>query len=206
MDVGNVFKLLAAAIGREVGFGHDVRCGARAEVRWGPGSDSLLYLAIGTGLAAVSVMAGRPIGGLWSGEVGQLLVGDPTTGEIVSTEQLAGSAAIVERYREQSGDDAATQGAREIFAAAADGDAVAQRVISTALDTLASVVAQGIALLAPDRVVLAGGLSQSQDGFVGPLRELVSSRLGILPVPPIEASQFGQFAQAMGAAALVLPA
>lgn len=196
-------QMLGEAIGREVGFGHDVRCGARAQARWGRPAGRLLYLAVGTGLAAVTVLDGLPLAGLWAGEIGQPLVTDPATGEVVSVERVAGAAAIVERYA-ASGVRRDAGGAREVFAAAADGDAVAQRVIADALDMLAQVSALAISLVAPDRVVVAGGLSMADEQFIVPLGARIRARLGVLPCPPIEASEFGSFAQAMGAASLVM--
>ena len=198
---------LSDAIGAPVALGHDVRCGARAEARWGGhGGVRFLYVNLGTGVSAVTVTDGEPAPGPWHGEVGQPLVpdpADPTT--LVSIERLASAEAVTRRYADRSGGPPPA-GADVVFGRLAQGDPVAAAVVNEAVSALAQCLAFTVAATAPEVIVLAGGMAQAGSALVEPLSGRLESLLGILPRPRLVVSRLGPDAEAMGAAALALSA
>lgn len=204
--------LATKTLGRPVSFGHDVRAGALAETRLGAHGSSLIYVAIGTGVASVLVLDGKPlVSGGWAGEIGQSLVPCPDTGKPVAFEQVTSASAISRRYLAQSRAggssldtnlDAAQFGSREVFERAAQGDQVAFAVIDTALDYLAKCFAQMVCVLGPLPIVIGGGLCAAGDALIKPLKTKVAALLALSPMPNIYTAELGSNAQAIGAGLL----
>lgn len=197
---------------RPVSFGHDVRAGALAETRLGSHGSSLIYVAIGTGVASVLVLDGKPlVSGGWAGEIGQSLVPCPDTGEPVVFEQVTSASAISRRYLAKlqacksspnADFDTAQFGSREVFERAAQGDQIAVSVIDTALDYLAQCFAQMVCVLGPLPIVIGGGLSAAGDALIKPLKTKVAALLALSPMPDISTAQLGSNAQVIGAGLL----
>lgn len=95
-----------------------------------------------------------------------------------------------------------SDGARELFAAAAGGDAAA----SAAVDTVARALALGASALShavdPQLVVLGGGLSRAGDVLADPFRRHLDETMYI--TPPVAISHLGDESVALGAAHLAL--
>jgi glucokinase len=68
---------------------------------------------------------------------------------------------------------------RALMAAVAEGDALACRILADARQTLAATLCFALHLLAPDVVVLAGGLCTDESWFVTPLQRLVHDQLAV---------------------------
>lgn len=69
------------------------------------------------------------------------------------------------------GGDPANMTAKDVFVAAAQGSSIARFIVATAIRTLGWAVAQVITLLAPEAVVIGGGVSLAgEDAFFMPLR------------------------------------
>ncbi|SDE01131.1 ROK family protein [Auraticoccus monumenti] len=198
---------LAERLGRPALLGHDVRAGGLAELRWGAaaGSASMMFVAVGTGIATALVLDGRPVvAGGYAGESGHVLVPDPDSGQPVLLEQVASASAIARRWSERSGRTAA--GSLEVFQAAEQEDPVAAEVIADAVEVLADVLACQLALVGPVPVVVGGGLSKAGDAVLRPLRSEIDRRLVLFDAPPVTAARLGSWAGAMGSAALALGA
>lgn len=198
---------LADRLGRPALLGHDVRAGGMAELRWGAaaGSSSMMFVAVGTGIATALVLDGRPVvNGGYAGESGHVLVPDPGSGQPVLLEQVASASAIARRWSERSG--RAAVGSLEVFRAAEEGEPVAAEVIAEAVEALAEVLACQLALVGPVPVVVGGGLSKAGDAVLRPLRTEVDRRLVLFDAPPVTAARLGSWAGAMGSAALALGA
>jgi glucokinase len=87
-----------------------------------------------------------------------------------------------------------------VLALAQAGDAAATAIWSGALDALALSLAQLAAVLAPEAVVIGGGLAQSGDRLFVPLRERVSALLSFHRRPVILPASIGENAGLLGGA------
>lgn len=189
--------------------GHDVRTGAIAESRAGAarGLDDVVYLSIGTGIAAGIVLGGRVhAGGGYAGEVGHTPAAghdEPCAcGSRGCLEAVASAAAIARRYTARSGKHAA--GAAEVLAAVEAGDADAAAVWDEALEALAGALAWVASVLAPEAVVVGGGLSRAGGALFVPLNERISRRLTFQRVPRLVPAALGERAGCIGAALLAV--
>lgn len=203
-------RLMSEAVGQDVAFGHDVRAGALAEARWGAGAPEMLYVAIGTGIAAAVVLGGRPIvSGGYAGEIGQVLVTDPATGQAVRLETVCSAAAIARRDAVRRGDGVVTAddlqgGARAVVDRARGGDEGARQVVDEAVHSLSEVLATTLAALGPVRIVIGGGLAEAGAYLLDALREGIGRRLVVAPVPEVTGATLGSWSQALGAAAMAM--
>jgi glucokinase len=91
-------------------------------------------------------------------------------------------------------------GAREVLRRAQSGDSVAEDVWSSALDAIALSVAQLAAMIAPEAIVIGGGLAQAGDALFSPLRERVDALLSFHRRPLLVPAQIGENAGLIGAA------
>jgi glucokinase len=197
--------LAEQALGYPVAFGHDVRAAGDAEHRLGAARDfgDVIVLAIGTGIAGAIILGGHPYSaGGYAGEIGHTLV-DPrgdacTCGATGCLETIASAGAIARRYTAASGVE--VPGAREVLAAAANGDPIAASVWNAALDALADALARLAAVIAPEAIVIGGGLSQAGDALFEPLRERVDARLSFHRRPRIVQARLGDDAGLLGTA------
>ncbi|MPV51073.1 ROK family protein [Pseudactinotalea sp. HY160] len=198
-------ELLAAATDLPVGFNHDVTAAAIAETTFGAaaGIADAAVVAIGTGIAAGLIVDGRPHRARgYAGELGHTVV-DPSgplcpCGARGCLEAIASAAALARRYTEVSGRPAA--GAREVLAARAAGDETAARIWQEGIRALAAGLRQLSALLAPEIVVIGGGLMRAGDDLFTPLRREAERTFTVHPVPPIVAATTGPDAGLLGSA------
>ena len=186
-------------------FSHDVRAAGEAEFRLGAARPyrNVVVLVIGTGIAGSLFINGRAhTGGGYAGEIGHSIV-DPAgpvcgCGARGCLESIASAGALVRRYTELTG--IRPSGAREVLALATAGDAAAAAIWSDALDALALSIAQLAAVLAPEAVVIGGGLAQSGDRLFVPLRERVHALLSFHRRPVILPASIGENAGLLGGA------
>ena len=200
-----VGSLVARATGLPVGFGHDVRAGTLAEWRLGAGRglDDLVFVPVGAGVSAGMVVEGRLLTGGNVGEIGHVDVGhgEPCAcGGRGCVEAVASAAAIARRYAAASGRPAA--GAREVARRMVAGDPAARRVWADATDALGSALAWTVALLAPQAIVLGGGLARAGGLLLEPLSQALDRRLGLVPAPRLLPAALGDEAGCLGAALL----
>lgn len=197
--------LAAARTGRAIAFGHDVRAGGRAELAalaGAPPRDALVVL-VGTGIAALMVVAGQVVEGMYTGEIGHAPVGPEEPCACGSTgclETISSAAAIARRYR--AGGGLPVPGAREVLQAAEAGDPVAGRVWSEAVTGLVKALAAYTTLLAPEVIVLGGGLSLAGPALLDPLTTGLERRLTFQPMPRLRVGVLGDDAGSIGAALL----
>jgi glucokinase len=196
-----VRELISARLGVPVAFGQDVRAGALAELRLSAGrtehaepSTSMAFVAIGTGVAAAFVVDGRSVvSDGWAGEIGQLVFSSgPHAGRRM--EEIASASATARR----AGESDALAVARRVEA----GDPAAREVWQESIDVLADSLAGIVVSLAPRAIVLGGGLAQSGDLLLAPLRLALQARIGGLREPSLTASVHNDLAAALGACLL----
>ncbi|RUQ03130.1 ROK family protein [Curtobacterium sp. HSID17257] len=201
--------LLRDRYGVPVAVAHDARAAATAEIaaRTAAGRDvaEMVFIPIGTGVSASLVVDGRLVVGAagGAGEVGHVCVrpgGEPCTcGQRGCVEVYASARNIGRRYRAAGG---TIDGATDEIVAAVDTDPLAAAVWADAVDALAAGIAILSAVLDPAVVVVGGGLGESGERLLAPLRTAVDARLGWRPAPRIEQSLAGAGAGLAGAALL----
>ncbi len=197
---------LEAQLGLPVAFGHDVRAGGLAEGHLGAarGSRDFLFLPLGTGIAAAIVLDGRPYtSGGYAGEMGHMVV-DPDgpicgCGARGCLEAIASAAAIATRYADRTGQQAE---ALDVCERVIAGDPDARAVWTDAVNALASALGTYTNLLAPELVVIGGGLAASGDVLLGPLEVEIDRRLTFQRRPKVVGAKLGDQAGALGAALL----
>ncbi|MFD0273399.1 ROK family protein [Kitasatospora sp. NPDC127111] len=196
--------VLARRTGLPVTLGHDVRAGGLAESALGAarGARDVLFVAIGTGIAAAVLCDGRPVrAGGYAGELGHLCVepeGKPCgCGGRGCLETAASAAAVAAAFTARSG--RAVSGADEVAALLRQGDPHARAVWARAADALATALAAAAALLAPELIVLGGGLAEAGDLLLDPVRGRLAGRLTVQRRPRLERAALGDQAGCLGA-------
>ncbi|MER5867501.1 ROK family protein [Kitasatospora sp. NPDC002040] len=197
-------SVLERRTGLPVTLGHDVRAGGLAEARLGAarGVREALFVPVGTGIAAAIVHDGRLLdAGGYAGELGHLVV-DPLGAQCACgargcLETLASAASIAAAYAGASGRPVA--GAAEVAALVTVGDRIAEAVWQRAVDALATALAAAVTLLAPEVVVVGGGLAESGELLLAPLRESLAGKLSFHRSPRLVAAALGDRAGCLGA-------
>jgi glucokinase len=192
--------------GYPVALTHDVRAGAIAESTFGAaaGTSSSMFLPIGTGLAAATVVDGVIHLGAThqAGEIGQVLIDPPATGsnsdERVTLERVASAQAIADRYRRASGRH--DVGPAEVLARSDAGDELAIAVVSEAMRSLGRVIAAAVATIDPGIVVLGGGLTSDSAVLARRLAEALADELPWREPPPVATARFSADAGFVGTA------
>ncbi|WP_314148181.1 ROK family protein [uncultured Leifsonia sp.] len=192
------------ALGVPVSFSHDVRGAGEAEYRLGAAAPyrDVIVLAIGTGIAGAIFVDGHlHTGGGMAGEIGHSRVAEGPAcacGGRGCMEAVASAAAIARRYTALSG--VPVPGAREVLERAKAGDPGAAEVWESALDALALGLSHTVALLAPEAIVIGGGLSQAGDALFVPLAEKLDAILTFHRRPALLPASIGENAGVIGAA------
>ncbi|MDF2761814.1 MAG: hypothetical protein K0S83_548 [Thermomicrobiales bacterium] len=213
---------IADATGLPVDMINDAKAFALAEYRLGAaaGAETALCVTVGTGIGSAVIAHGRIVFGLgaMAGEIGHLIVQPEgprcTCGNLGCAETLANGPAIVgEAVRRVvqgfttalgsmcDGDlDAITA---ELVARAADeGDPVAMDVIDRAGGWLGITLAGAIALLAPEVVVIGGGVAPAGGRFFRAAEEVARAHTRVIDVARIafRPASLGYEAGVIGAA------
>lgn len=197
-------------VGMPIAFGHDVRAGGLAEARLGAavGLRNVVFVAIGTGISAAIQIDGRIYTGCgYAGELGHVDVGHTERcgcGRLGCLEAIASGAAICRRYEERSGRHSG--GAEDVIARSVAGERDALLVWREALSALASALAWVFMVLAPDAVVLGGGLSEAGEALLGPLTHQTAAVLRLGRQARILRAALGYRSGCLGAALLALDA
>ncbi|HEX4706045.1 MAG TPA: ROK family protein [Pseudonocardiaceae bacterium] len=199
-------SLLADRVALPLRIGHDVRSGGLAEFTVGAakGVADTLFVAIGTGIAAAVRCGGSDVSaGGFAGELGHLVI-DPAgapcpCGARGCLETIASAQAIVRDYLRRTGNRVT---AADVATLVDAGDPVAAEVWRVAVAALATALAAAVSLLAPEVVVVGGGLAECGDVLLRPLRVEVARRLSFQRRPAIVTARFGAQAGRIGAALL----
>lgn len=149
----------------------DSRMAAFCEARCGTGQTfrSFFYVTVGTGIGSSLILDGMPFLGA-NGCTGELAsapmrVLNSESGAWTSAvlEHVASGPALVARYNRQAGIKVAR--AEEVLAAAMGGDAIASAIVETAAISLGATIALMVNVLAPEAVIVGGGLGTASGLF-----------------------------------------
>jgi glucokinase len=198
--------LVASRTGVPTVVGHDVRAGLLAETRLGAarGARNAVFIPIGTGIAGALMLDGAVVGADgWAGELGHLVVdcAGPRCpcGQRGCLETISSAASVERAYAAETGTPVS---AEKIALRAAAGEAAATRVWARAVAALASAIVTTVTLTGVELVLIGGGLGQSADILLAPLRTDVTGRLTWQRTPRIERAALGDRAGMLGAACL----
>ncbi|GAA0482572.1 sugar kinase [Paractinoplanes deccanensis] len=200
---------LEARLGFPAALGHDVRVGGIAEARLGAGRGRghVLFVAIGTGIAAALVVGGAGYSGAHgaAGELGHIVLRPGGTacpcGQAGCLEAYTSARAIGRRYAELSGEPGAT--AYDVVTRL-ETEELARTVWQEAVDVLADGLIIAQALYDVDVLVLGGGLAEAGEALLGPLRTAFADRVTFHRTPEIVRAELGDEAGCLGAALLAL--
>lgn len=186
--------------------GHDVRAGGLAEWRLGGRSavTDLLFLPLGTGIAGAAVVDGRMLeAGGYAGEIGHLHVSVAdrpcACGAYGCLETIASAAGVARSFQRTTG---LRRSALEVAELARQGDQAALQAFAVAIAGLAEALAAYAALLAPELVIIGGGLSGAADLIMDELRQSLDDRLSFHRRPQLVTAALGSDAGVRGAGLL----
>jgi glucokinase len=186
--------------------GHDVRAGLLAETRLGAAraARNAVFIAIGTGIAGALMLDGAVVAADgWAGELGHLVI-DPAgpqcpCGQRGCLETIASAAALERGYAAATGTPVS---AEKIALRAAGGEPAAADVWARGVAALAVAIVTTVTLTGVELVLIGGGLGQSGDILLEPLRSDVTARIVWQRRPRIERAALGDRAGVLGAACL----
>jgi len=190
-------------LGLGCALGNDADLAALAEARFGAGrgSDPVFYVTVGTGIGGGFVQRGRLYHGHGpaAAEIGHLRPGTAAADPHETVESIASGLAIERAAVKLAGDpifaECPTSGdtiglgtggltaprsprkltARELGWAAERGHAESRAILERAIETLGWALAQTITLLAPQTIVVGGGVALlGEELFYRPLRTAVT--------------------------------
>lgn len=191
--------LLSDATGIPVAFDNDARGAGYAEFRMGAAQDAAnaVVIAIGTGIGAAVKIDGRQYDADGHGmEIGHMRMVPPGSvdgvvcacGGFGCLETYSSAGGVVRAYARETGESVSGE---QLFARARAGDPAAGTVIGRAIDMLALAIVQLASTLAPEVVVLAGGLSHAGEDLFGPLAERIEQMLTFHRRPVLRRAWFG---------------
>jgi glucokinase len=186
---------------------NDANASALGEHRRGAGRglSDLVYVTISTGIGGGIILSGELFYGLGdgAGEVGHipvLLDGGPRCGcgARGCLESLCSGTSIARRARERllaggqssllsNHADGVT--AKSVAEAAREGDPLAQDVWDETIRYLAHGLSSVVVTLAPEAIILGGGVASAGEQLLAPLRRRLSERVKILPMEEVRILQ-----------------
>lgn len=205
----DVPRALAGHVPLEVVLGHDVRAGLLGEHVLGAavGVDDVLFVPLGTGLAAALMTGGRVVRGTtWTGELGHVRV-DPQgpecgCGRRGCLEAVAGATAVGRAWRAAGHDG----DARTVAEAVRRGHPDAVRIWAGAVEALAAGMTPVVATAGTRLVVVGGGMAEAGPTLLDPLRTALAERLPDPDGVDVVRSGLGDWSGAVGASCLAAPA
>jgi glucokinase len=201
-------QIVAEAVGLPVILDHDVRAAGMAELELGAGRGvhEMLFVALGTGIAAAVITRGQMSAGATgrAGELGHLPVCPNgewcACGQRGCTETYASAAALSRRYSAASG--VRDIRAEDVLSRAAAGDALANGVFTDAITALGRALVSYVLIMDPELIIIGGGMAASGAALLGPLTQEVQAGLVWRPAPTIVTGGFAGDAGRRGAGLL----
>ncbi|MBI2955628.1 MAG: ROK family protein [Chloroflexi bacterium] len=205
---------------------NDANAAALGEYRFGAGveASNLVYITVSTGIGGGIIVNGRLLQGIRAsaGEIGhQTILRDGVRckcGNRGCLEALASGTAIARRAREAlasrpngrmmaiAGGDLQKVTTETVVQAVREGDSVALEIWNETIEYLSIGVANVITTLAPDMVVIGGGVTEAGDLLYAPLRQAVGKRVFLVPLDRVKivSPKLGTDVGVVGAIAVAL--
>ena len=212
--------MLEGMLGKKVYIENDANAAALGEALAGAakGAQSCVCITLGTGVGGGIIIDGRIYGGFnFAGaELGHTVIvvdGEMCTcGRLGCWEAYASATALIRQTRQAAlaHPESLLAQVKEItgrtaFDAAQQGDATAAEVVARYAVYVAAGLTDFVNILAPEMILLGGGISRQGEALLAPVREYVAThcfgqREGAIPT--IAAAKLGNEAGIIGAAAL----
>ena len=195
-------KLLNELTGLTVGFGHDVRAGGVAETLYGAGKgfSNSFFVPIGTGIAGAIVLNGELFDDPYAGEIGHLDVNSGymcACGVMGCLESISTGPSILRIFNEKSGSHFTS--ASQVVEEAKSGNLIAQEVWKHSVEAIGFTLASYINILAPEIIILGGGVSKAGDSLLAPIEQYLDTRLTFQRRPKLVVTELGDHAGMIGA-------
>lgn len=215
-----VCRMLHEHFGIPVHLSNDANCAALAETVAGAavGCRDMILITLGTGVGGGIIIDGKIYAGMRSmgAELGHTLLvldGEPCTcGRRGCWEAYSSATALIRQARQAAAEhpESLLAGAEEItgktvFDAADRGDETANAVVDRFCDYLGAGVTNIVNALAPEVILIGGGISRQGERLLAPVRRYVERNCfggleGAIPI--FAAARLGNDAGIIGAAAL----
>lgn len=205
---------------------NDVRCAALGELKFGAGRgcENFICITVGTGIGSGIVINGKVVRGATNaaGELGHIKLqmnGGPICGcgDTGCLEAFASGPAIVAmaqeyikggkstKFREMAAAEGGEITPYMIAKAAEEGDPVAKRIFEIVGEYIGIGLTSVINLLNPERVIIGGGVAESGELLLGPIRKTIKERAMVVAGNAVEIvpAQLGNSAGVIGASMLI---
>ncbi len=205
---------------------NDVRCAALGELKFGAGRgcENFICITVGTGIGSGIVINGKVVRGATNaaGELGHIKLqmnGGPICGcgDTGCLEAFASGPAIVAmaqeyikggkstKFREMAAVEGGEITPYMVAKAAEEGDPVAKRIFEIVGEYIGIGLTSVINLLNPERVIIGGGVAESGELLLGPIRKIIKERAMVVAGNAVEIvpAQLGNSAGVIGASMLI---
>ena len=204
---------------------NDVRCAALGELKFGAGRgcENFICITVGTGIGSGIVINGKVVRGATNaaGELGHIKLqmnGGPICGcgDTGCLEAFASGPAIVAmaqeyikggkstKFREMAAAEGGEITPYMVAKAAEEGDPVAKRIFEIVGEYIGIGLTSVINLLNPERVIIGGGVAESGELLLGPIRKTIKERAMVVAGNAVEiVAQLGNSAGVIGASMLI---
>lgn len=160
---------------------NDADCAALGEAVAGAGKEyqDVVMLTLGTGVGSGIILDGeiyesRSIGGSELGHIVIIENGEQCTcGRKGCLEAYASATALKRDAKRATGKEMKPE---EIFAAAAQGDALLKEVVNAYICRLGTGIANIVNIFRPQLVILGGGISSQGETLITPIREIMKEQ------------------------------
>jgi glucokinase len=196
-----IVELVNKRFGVPVSLDNDANAAALGEYFYGAGRGfkDVFYVTISTGIGGSIICQGRVHHGVQSGagEIGHAIVkpdGTPCRcGTSGCLETIASGTGIARRMREtlaaQNGKNIekfADVTAETVVEAVRSGDETARKIWDETIKYLAIGIGNAITLLAPEAVIIGGGVSEAGELLLEPLRREIEKNVTMVPIKKIK--------------------
>ena len=205
---------------------NDVRCAALGELKFGAGKgcENFICITVGTGIGSGIVINGKVVRGATNaaGELGHIKLqmnGGPICGcgDTGCLEAFASGPAIVAmaqeyikggkstKFREMAAVEGGEITPYMVAKAAEEGDPVAKRIFEIVGEYIGIGLTSVINLLNPEKVIIGGGVAESGELLLGPIRKTIKERAMVVAGNAVEIvpAQLGNSAGVIGASMLI---
>jgi glucokinase len=203
--------MVTAAFNAPTRIDNDANAAALGEWRFGAGQgvDDLLYITVSTGVGGGWILGGRPVRGhnSMAGEIGHTVV-DPNgplclCGKQGCVERLASGPYMAADWSATQADNPQIVTGQDVAEMAANGDAIAQRLLLRSAWALGLGIGNAVNLLNPQLVILGGGVTKAGPGWWEKVRQTAHETVLPQAIFEIIPAATGDDAPLWGAVALV---